>query len=137
MLLSIGTDTLYIIEITVSFETNIDLNAERKHNKYLQLTHDLSSMYRCIRLINLSISALGIFGNSCKSFVHMSKDLDVKKQYMKNILRNTTNIIIRSRTTSSTSGIKPGPTLTSLYISYMTRTPLYTYFTYTSFLVFC
>ena len=94
MLLSIGTDTLYIIELTVGFETNIDLNAERKHNKYLQLTHDLSSMYRCIRLINLSISSLGIFGTSCQSFTEMCNDLDVEKQQMMYVLGKTTNIII-------------------------------------------
>ena len=42
MLLSVGADTLYIIEITAGFETNIDLNAGRKHIGYLQLTHHLS-----------------------------------------------------------------------------------------------
>ena len=96
MLFSIDTDALYIIELTVGFETNTDLNAERKHDKYLQFTHDLSSMYRCVRLINLSISSLGIFGNSCKSFTEKCNDLDVEKQHMKYILRKTTNIIIRS-----------------------------------------
>ena len=79
ILLSIGTDTLYVIELTVGFETNIDRNAERKHDRFLQLTHDLSSMYHCVRLINLSISSLGIFGNSCKSFTEMCNDLDVEK----------------------------------------------------------
>ena len=78
MLLSTNTDTLYIIELTVGFETNIDPNAERKHNKYFQLTHNLSSMYCCIRLINLSISSFAIFGNSCKSFIEICKDLDVE-----------------------------------------------------------
>ena len=95
MLLSIGTDTLYIIELTVGFETNIDRNAERKHDRYLQLTHDLSSMYRCVRLSNLSTSSLEIFGNSCKSFTEMCNDLDVEKQHMKYILRKATHIIIR------------------------------------------
>ena len=45
VLLSIETDALYIIELTVGFETNIDLNAEKKYDKYLQLTHNLSSMF--------------------------------------------------------------------------------------------
>ena len=59
MLLYVDTDTLYIIELMVGFETNIDLNAAKKHDKYLQLAHDLSPMYRCVRLINLSIRSLG------------------------------------------------------------------------------
>ena len=43
MLLSIGSATIYIIELTVGFETNINLNAERKKDNYMQLTQDLSS----------------------------------------------------------------------------------------------
>ena len=88
--------TLYIIELDVDFETNIDLNLQRKHDECLQLTHELSSMYCCVRLINLSISSLGIFGNSCKSFTEMCNDLDVEKQHMMHVLRKTTYIIIRS-----------------------------------------
>ena len=76
MFLSIDRDTIHNIELTIGFETNIHLNAERKHGTYLQHTHDLSSMYRCVRLINLSISFLKVFGNSCKSFIEMCKDLD-------------------------------------------------------------
>ena len=34
--------TLYRIELTVGFETNLNSNAERKHEKYHQLTRDLS-----------------------------------------------------------------------------------------------
>ena len=47
-LLSIDTDVLYIIELTAVFETNIDHNVERTHNKCRQPTHDLSSIYRCV-----------------------------------------------------------------------------------------
>ena len=45
MFISIGSATIYIIELTVKFETNINLNAERKKDKYMQLTCDLSSRY--------------------------------------------------------------------------------------------
>ena len=43
MFLSIGKTTLYMIELIVGFETNLNSNAERKHEKYHQLTRDLSS----------------------------------------------------------------------------------------------
>ena len=96
MRLSIDTDTLHSIELTVGFETNIYLNAERKHDKYLQVTHDPSSMYRFIRVNNLSISSLRIFGSSCKSFIEICKDLVVGRKHMMHILRKAANIIIRS-----------------------------------------
>ena len=121
ILLSIDTDTLYIIEKTVGFKTNIDLNAEWELDKCLQLTHNLSSMYHCIRLLNLSVSSLGIFGNSCKSFIEICKDLEVERQHMMQIIRKTTNIIIRSTYYIFCMRKKSGPTVTSLCISYMTR----------------
>ena len=46
MLISIGSATIYLIELTVGFETNINLNAERKKDKYMQLTRDLFSKYQ-------------------------------------------------------------------------------------------
>jgi len=96
MLLLIDKDKFSIIELTVSFEGNVDLNLKREHDEYLQLTHDLSSLYRCITLINLSINSIGIFGNSCKYFIEMCKDLYVERQHMMYILRKTTDIIIWS-----------------------------------------
>ena len=96
LLLCIGTATIYIVELTVGFETNITTNADRKRNKYLQLTHDLSSKYRNTKFINLSISSIGIFGKSCKSFIEMRNDLGIEKQHLNYILSKITAIIIRS-----------------------------------------
>ena len=56
---------------TLGFETTNDVNAKRMHNQYLQHNYDLSSMCLCVRISNLSINSLGIFGNSCKSFIEM------------------------------------------------------------------
>ena len=116
MLLPIDKDKFYIIELTVSFEGNVDLNLKREHDKYLQLTHDLSSMHRCVRLSNLSISSLGVVGDSCKSFIEMCKGLDVERQHKVHILRKTTNIIFDPRTISAACEIMPGPTLASVCI---------------------
>ena len=66
MLLSTSKTTLYMIELTVGFETNLNSNGERKHEKYQQLTRDLSSGFHNIKYINLSLSALRIFGKSCE-----------------------------------------------------------------------
>ena len=96
ILISIGSATIYIIELTVGFEANINLHAERKIDKYMQLTRDLSSKYRSVKFINLSISSLGIFGKSCNSFTAMCNDLTIDKQQLNYALRKITAIIIRS-----------------------------------------
>ena len=49
-----------MFELSVGFETNLNVNAERKRVKYNQLT---SSDYHDVRFINLSLSALGVVGN--------------------------------------------------------------------------
>ena len=64
VLLSIGKTTLYMIELTVGFETSLNSNAERKHEKYQQPIRDLSSDFHNIKFIILSLSSLGIFGKS-------------------------------------------------------------------------
>ena len=51
-----------MMELTVGFETNLNSNAERKHEKYHQLTRDLSSDFHNDKFINIFLSALGIFG---------------------------------------------------------------------------
>ena len=79
MLLSIGKTTLYVIELTFGSETNLNSNAERKHEQYYQLTRDLSSDFHSIIFINLSLSALGNFGKSCEHFIDMCKELEFDK----------------------------------------------------------
>ena len=68
MLLSIGKTTLYVIELTVGFSTNLNSNAERKHEKYYQLTRDLSSDVHSVKFINLSLSVLAIFRQIMRAF---------------------------------------------------------------------
>ena len=66
---------IYNIELTVEFETNITLNAERKMDKHMLFTRDLSSRYVTVKVINLSISSQGIFGKSCNSLIDMCNNL--------------------------------------------------------------
>ena len=51
MLLSTANNILYIIELTVGFETNTDNNARRKHEKYRNLIQELSSNYHKVKCI--------------------------------------------------------------------------------------
>ena len=96
MPLSIGKTTIYMIELTVEFETNPNKNAERKHEKYHQPTRDLSSDSHNVNFSNLSSSALGIFGKSCEPFIDVCKELEFDKQHTDFVVRKLSAIIIRS-----------------------------------------
>ena len=58
--------SLYILELTVGFETNIEKNSNRKNDSYKNKISELSSMYN-IKFINLSMGAIGIIGKSAKN----------------------------------------------------------------------
>ena len=77
LLLVTSDHRLFILELTVGYETNLDVNANRKREKYSNLIHSLSSAYSSIMFVNLSISSLGIFGLSCSSFIDMCNALDI------------------------------------------------------------
>ena len=80
ILFSTADNILYIIELTVSFETNLNINASRKELKYRPLQVDLDKAYDRIKFVNLCISSLGIFGNSSDSFLQVCHDIGIDKQ---------------------------------------------------------
>ena len=53
-------NSLYVLELTVGFETNIEINSNRKATKYRPLLLDLKPQYRMINFANFSMGALGI-----------------------------------------------------------------------------
>ena len=89
-------DKLYIIELTVGFETNLANNARRKELKYRSLVTDLSNDYHSIEFINLSISCLGIFGQSSESFLTMCTKLGFDNQHLNFIISKLSTIAIRT-----------------------------------------
>ena len=56
----------------------------------------IMSDFNKIKFINLSLSALGIFGKSYKPFIDMCKELEFDKQHRDFIVRELSTIIIRS-----------------------------------------
>ena len=69
----------YIIELTVGFESNIQINANRKKAKYHSLISDLSPIYSNIKFINLWTSTLGLLGKSSDSLLLFLEDLKSDK----------------------------------------------------------
>ena len=91
-----NNSTLYILELTLGFEYNIQTNSDRKSSKYSSLLLDLKHAYSDVKFTNLSMSTLGIMGKSSESLLLMFDDLKLDKTAQKHVIKKITNIAIRS-----------------------------------------
>ena len=89
-------NALFILELTVGFESNLEKNADRKKNRYKELINDLKNHYN-VKFVNLSISALGVFSRECSTFMNMLDDLNIEGQNCKYIIRKIMSIAIRTK----------------------------------------
>ena len=64
LLLVTPDKSLYIVELTVGYETNLHKNVVRKREKYQDLVKEQSKHFYSVKFINFSISSLGVFDNS-------------------------------------------------------------------------
>ena len=69
---------LYLVELTVGFESIRKANSERTLAKYRSLNASLSSSHNEVKFVNVSINALGVLDNSCESLSKMLNDLDIE-----------------------------------------------------------
>ena len=69
---------MFVVELTISFESNNAKNELRKRNKYKNLTQSLKSNYDQVKYINLSLCAGGIIGKGSKPFIHFLEELELK-----------------------------------------------------------
>ena len=65
----------YIFELTVRFESNIQINSDRKASKYISLIMDLKHIYPDVKFVNLLINTTGIMGKSSESLLLTLDDL--------------------------------------------------------------
>ena len=71
---------VYVLELTVGFESNLNNNAVHKKEKYLNLINEMSRNYRCVRFVNLSMSSLGVFSDECSTLLDMMNDIGIDKK---------------------------------------------------------
>ena len=96
LLLSTSTGTLYIVELTVGFESNLQKNVERKKSKYKELIREQNEHFNSVKFVNFSISSLGVFGKECSTFIEMLNDFGFQKQHQNYCIRRMTTIAIRT-----------------------------------------
>lgn len=87
---------LYILELTVGYETNLRNNINRKHSKYEKLIMEQKKKFPTVKFINLSISALGVFDRESAAFLKMLEDIHLEKIHIKYLIKKIINIAIRS-----------------------------------------
>ena len=85
---------LYILELTVGFETNISKNAERKEQKYADLIENLQrsgeqNKYEKVLFVNLSLGALEIIGKESHNLKAMQQELGLSKSEEDYIVEKT------------------------------------------------
>jgi hypothetical protein len=96
LLLTIENKILYILELTVGFETNLKTNSDRKHEKYLTLITDQENVYDEVKFVNVSISSLGVFGESTNTLFDMLHDLKYDEQRIKYVKKKIIATCIRT-----------------------------------------
>ena len=96
LLLETADNILHILELTIVFETNVKYNVERKEAKYSTVVKNLRKYYQDVKFINLSLSCLGIYDQSCTMFMEMCNELKLESRHQKYIISKITNIAIRT-----------------------------------------
>ena len=69
--------TLYLVELTVCYETNMPKNAQIKSNHYETTIEQLKSSFTCVKFVNLVASALGIFHKDSQTLIAMFEDFKI------------------------------------------------------------
>ena len=86
LLIALQTKCIYILELTIGYESNLQNNATRKRQKYENLIREQQKHYEKVKFVNLSISSLGVFSGSSLGFIEMLKDLKFDEKCIQSIL---------------------------------------------------
>ena len=77
LVLTIENKCIYILELTIGFESNLQTSATRKREKYQDLINKQLNYYEEAKFVNASISSLGVFGETSLDLIEMLKDLEI------------------------------------------------------------
>ena len=96
LLLQVHNKCLYILELTIGYETNLTSNIARKDKKYQDLTRTLQHHYNNVKFINLFISTLEVFSSHPLDVTTMLKEFPIYGLHLTYIQRKISTINIRS-----------------------------------------
>ena len=96
LLFLIQSKSLYVLELTVDLGSNLNNNAVRKKEKYLNLIKEMSRNYKFVKFVNLTISSLGVYSDEYSTFSDMINDTGIDKKQQLYKIKKMINIAIRA-----------------------------------------
>ena len=79
MIITQNKSTIFVLELTVGFETNLDYNTKLKASKYREILKSPENKFEKVNFVNLSMGALGIVG-AHSSVTNILKALGFQQQ---------------------------------------------------------
>ena len=76
----ISNNKLYLLELTAGYETNIDASSKRKEENYRALMDRLAQLYNSAHFVNVSMEALGVYGETFTSLIRFLSALGMNKK---------------------------------------------------------
>ena len=105
MIVTLTESTIFVLELTVGFETNIGLNTKRKANKYKEILKSLENKFEKVNFGNLSMGALGIVGAHC-SVTITPRALGFQQQEIASLIKKIMCCCIRGTYNVFVQGIR-------------------------------
>ena len=96
LLASSSNSLLYVVELTVGYESNLYKNVRRKQEKYKELIRQLRKDFNDVKFVNISMSSLGVFANECVTFMKMLDNVGFSETHKMYCVRKMTSIAIRT-----------------------------------------
>ena len=96
LLASSSNSLLYVVELTVGYESNLYKNVRRKQEKYKDLIKQLRNDFKDDKFVNISMSSLGVFANESVTFMKMLDNVGFSETHKMYCVRKMTSIAIRT-----------------------------------------
>ena len=68
-------NNMYVLELTIRFEQNVEKNGKRKNDKYKELLKSMEKDYTSVTFMNLIIGSLGIIGKDSINYTNFWRPL--------------------------------------------------------------
>ena len=71
MLITLQNNCVYILELTIGYESNLKNSATREREKSEHLIKEQQKHYQKVKFVNISITSLGVFSESSLGLIHI------------------------------------------------------------------
>ena len=85
-----------LLELTIGFETNMELNSTRKREKYKALVDRLKKSYDDVVYANISMGACGFIEKDSKKFLDIMTKLKIPETEIQYLTKSIINVCIRT-----------------------------------------